>query len=80
MDLSLWGLSGALVGATLGYLNFRVIIGILVPRLRALDRSATGAERDLFERRLVLLRRIFFSLEIVILGCVGYIVGSWFGE
>jgi hypothetical protein len=68
---------GALAGAALGYLNFRVIIGILEPRLRALDKSATADERGAFERKIVLLRRVFFTLEILILGCVGYVVGSW---
>jgi hypothetical protein len=80
MGLSLWGQIGALIGATLGYLNFRVIIGILEPRLRALDKSANADERGAFERKVALLRRIFFTLEIVILGFVGYLVGSWIEE
>jgi hypothetical protein len=80
MELSLWGQIGALIGAALGYLNFRVIIGILEPRLRALDKSNTAEERNAFERKIVLLRRIFVTLEVVILGIVGYFVGSWLGE
>jgi hypothetical protein len=79
MGLSQWGLMGALVGAALGYLNFRVIIGVLEPRLRALDKSSSEDERGAFERRIGLLRRILFALEIGILGIVGYLVGSWFG-
>jgi predicted DNA-binding transcriptional regulator len=79
MGLSLWGQIGALIGAMLGYLNFRVIIGILEPRLRALDKSVNVDEREAFERKMVLLRRIFFTLEIVILGAIGYVVGSMFG-
>ena len=79
MGLSLWGQIGALIGAILGYLNFRVIIGILEPRLRALDKSTNADERGAFERKMMLLRRIFFTLEIVILGGIGYVVGSMFG-
>ena len=79
MGLSLWGQIGALIGVMLGYLNFRVIIGILEPRLRALDKSANADERASFERKMVLLRRIFFTLEIAILGFIGYMVGSMFG-
>jgi hypothetical protein len=79
MTLSLWGQIGALIGALLGYINFRVIIGILEPRLRKLDGSKTAEERAAFERKLVLLRRIFFTFEIVVLGAVGYFVGSLFG-
>ncbi|MEX0590111.1 MAG: hypothetical protein WD207_03395 [Xanthobacteraceae bacterium] len=79
MDLSFCGQIGALAGAALGYLNYRVIIGILEPRLRSLDKSATAEERDAFERKIVLLRRIFLTLEVAILAGVGYVLGSWFG-
>jgi hypothetical protein len=76
MGLSLWGQIGALVGATFGFLNYRVIIGILEPRLRATDKSPTAEERNAFERRIVLLKRIFFAFEVVVLGVVGYYVGT----
>jgi len=79
MELSLWGQIGALIGAALGYLNFRIIIGILEPRLRATDKSATAEERGAFERKIVLLRRIFLTLEVVVLALVGYFVGALFG-
>jgi hypothetical protein len=61
MGLSLWGQVGALIGAALGYLNFRVLVGILEPRLRALDKSANADERGAFERKIVLLRRILLT-------------------
>jgi hypothetical protein len=80
MTVSLFGLIGALAGIAAGYLNFRVIIGILEPRLRALDKSASAAERGGFERKLLLLRRIFLTLEIVILGTAGYLLGAWLGS
>ena len=79
MGLSLWGQIGALIGAALGYINFRVIIAILEPRLRALDRSQTADERGAFERKIVLLRRGLVFLEITILAIVGYFVGNLFG-
>ena len=79
MGLSLWGQIGALIGAALGYINFRVIMAILVPRLRKLDNSQTAEERGAFERRIMLLQRIFLVLEIGILGAVGYFVGNLFG-
>jgi hypothetical protein len=79
MTLSLWSLAGALIGAVLGYVNFRVIIGLLEPRLRALDKSQTDAERESFEQRIVWLKRIFLPLEIVIVGAVGYLVGTLVG-
>jgi hypothetical protein len=79
MGLSLWGQIGALIGAVLGYVNFRVIMAVLEPRLRRLDNSRTAEERGAFERKMVLLRRIFLVLEIGILGAIGYFVGSLFG-
>ena len=80
MGLSLWGQIGALIGAALGYVNFRVIMAVLEPRLRKLDNSQTAEGRGAFERKIVLLRRIFLVLEIGILGTVGYFVGNLFGE
>ena len=80
MGWSLSGQAGALIGAALGYLNYRVIMGILEPRLRALDKSATAEERGAFERKITLMRRTFLALEVAILGGVGYVVGAWFGE
>jgi hypothetical protein len=74
-----WSLAGALIGAVLGYVNFRVIIGILEPRLRALDKSTTAAERTAFEQKIVWLRRIFLALEVVILCAVGWFAGSLIG-
>ncbi len=77
--LPFWSLAGALIGAALGYVNFRVITGILEPRLRALDKSVTATERTAFEHRVVWLRRIFLTLEVVIVGAVGWFAGSLIG-
>jgi hypothetical protein len=80
MEVSSLALAGALAGAALGYVNYRVIIGILEPRLRALDGSATPQARRQFERKLIWLRWIFLSLEIVIVGAIGYGLGAWLGS
>jgi hypothetical protein len=79
MTWSLWSVAGALVGAVLGYVNFRVIIGILEPRLRALDKSSSAAEQEAFEQRLVWLKRIFLALEILVVGAIGWFAGSLIG-
>ena len=77
MGLSQWGSMGALLGAVLGYLNFRMIIGVLEPRLRASDKSANENERAAFERKIGLLRRILFVIEIAVLAVLGYLIGAW---
>jgi hypothetical protein len=79
MALSQWGLMGALAGAVIGYLNYRLIAGIVETRLRALDKSANATELDAFERKIVQMRQLFLTLEIGILAIVGYVVGAWFG-
>ena len=83
MEFTLWHQLGILVGAVLGYLNFRFIIGIIEPRLRALDDAKSAEERGAFERKITLLRRIMFVFEIAALAVIGYfvggLVGSWQG-
>jgi len=81
MDFSLWHMAGVLAGAAIGYVNFRFIISILEPRLRALDDSSNPEARAVFEDKLLLLRRILLTFEIVVLALVGYfaggLIGSW---
>ena len=76
MGLSQWGLIGALVGLAAGYLNFRLIAGLVEARLRATEKFANEAERQAFEQKIVLLRRILFVFEIGVLAVVGYFIGS----
>ena len=45
-------------------------------RLRKLDRSQTQEERDEFERKISLMRRIVLAIDIVAFSAVGY----WFGR
>ena len=76
MGLSLPGLLGAFVGIVLGMLNYAVIVGFVTGRLRALDKSQTAAEREEFERKLSLMRRIILAMDVILFGLVGY----WFGQ
>ena len=80
MEFSPWNLFGALARATLGYANFRVIVAVIEARLRKLDGSKTAEERAAFERKIVLLRRILFTMEVGIFALVGYFAGAWFGS
>ena len=74
--LSVPGLLGAFVGLVLGLINYGVIVGFVTGRLRALDRSQTAAERQTFERKLSLMRRIILAMDVIFFGGVGY----WFGQ
>ena len=79
MELSLPGLVGALVGTILGVINYAVIVGFVESRLRALDKSETTAEREEFERKISLMRRIILGIDIFVFAGVGYVVGKTIG-
>ena len=76
MELPLAGLLGAMVGTMLGAINYAVIVGFVVGRLRALDTSQTAQEREAFEEKIALMRRLILGLDIVVFGGIGY----WFGN
>jgi hypothetical protein len=75
MGMSIAGLVGAAVALVLGLINYRLIVTVVETRLRALDRSATDAERAEFERKALLLRRIVLWTDIIVFPFVGYFVG-----
>jgi hypothetical protein len=76
VDYSLPGFIGAFVGVVIGVINYGVIVSTVERRLRKLDRSQSSAERDEFERKLSLMRRIVLGIDIVAFSAVGY----WFGR
>ena len=76
MEYSLPGFIGAFVGVVIGVINYAVIISIVQQRLRKLDRSQSSAERDQFERKLSLMRRIVLGIDILAFSALGY----WFGR
>jgi hypothetical protein len=79
MDLSPSGLLGAMLGTVVGVLNYLVFLRVVVPRLRALDKSQSGEERDEFERKMSLLRRIILGADVVLFAAVGYYAGRFIG-
>ena len=79
MDLSPSGLLGAMLGTILGVLNYVVFLRVLVPRLRALDKSQSREEREEFERKMSLMRRIILAADVVLFAAVGYYAGRYIG-
>jgi len=79
MELSLPGLIGALVGTVVGVINYAVIVGFVESRLRALDKSNTAADREEFERKVSLMRRIILGIDIFVFAGVGYVFGKTIG-
>jgi hypothetical protein len=75
VEYSLPGLLGACVGIVLGVINYGVVVGFVEKRLRALDKSQPGEERETFEHKLSIMRRTILAVDILAFGAVGY----WFG-
>jgi hypothetical protein len=76
VDYSLPGLIGAFVGVVIGAINYGVIVAAFERRARKLDRSQTAAEREEFERKLSVMRRVVLGTDIFVFAAVGY----WFGR
>ncbi len=75
MELSLPGLIGALVGLALGYVDFRVVAGVVEGKLRKLDRSAGPDEKAVFERKIRAMRVVFLVMTVGVFPVVGYLLG-----
>ncbi|HKF99368.1 MAG: hypothetical protein ACJ8FU_17675 [Xanthobacteraceae bacterium] len=76
MEYSLPGFIGAFVGVVIGVINYGVVISVAEGRLRKLDRSQTSEEREAFERKLSLMRRLVLGIDIAAFAALGY----WFGR
>ena len=76
MELSPAGFVGAVIGTIIGVINYAAVVVFVESRLRKLDRSQTSAEREEFERKLSLLRRLVLGIDIVVFAALGY----WFGR
>ena len=68
-------LLGALVGAAIGWVDYRIVSGLLVRKLRETNRSATPAEHQDYERRIVLAQRILMVVIVPAFAGLGYWVG-----
>ena len=76
--LSLGGFVGAIVGTIIGVVNYVVVVPFVEQRLRALDKSQTAAEREEFEGKISLMRRLILGIEVFTLGGLGYWLGMKF--
>ena len=79
MELSPAGFIGAVVGTVIGVVQYVVVIKLVEARLRKLDRSETSAERQEFERKLSLMRRLVLAIDIVVFSALGYWLGQTVG-
>ncbi|MEA2872026.1 MAG: hypothetical protein QOH67_2002 [Hyphomicrobiales bacterium] len=78
MELSLAGFLSAIVGTAIGVANYVVVVPFVEQRLRALDKSETAAEREEFESKISVMRRLVLGIDIFTFGGLGYWLGARF--
>jgi len=76
IDISLAGLSGAVVGTLLAAAIYHLSIGPIEQRVRGQERLETAEERERFANKIALLRRAVLSAELAICAAGGY----WLAE
>jgi hypothetical protein len=75
MGISLAGLIGAIVGTVVAAVNYHLFIGVLEHRLRGREQSQTAEERDHMDKRMSLIRRVVFTVDLFVFAGVGYWLG-----
>jgi ABC-type spermidine/putrescine transport system permease subunit II len=58
------GLIGAVLGAIIGLVQYKIVTGAVTKALQRTDRSTTQAEKDDYERRIRLFRAIMLVLLV----------------
>jgi hypothetical protein len=77
--LSPAGLIGAAIGLAIGWVDYRIVAGVVEGRLRRLDKSETAADKADFERRIALMRKLLFAATVLAFPVVGYFAGRALG-
>ena len=78
MELSLAGFLSAIAGTAIGVANYIAVVPFVEQRLRALDKSETAAEREEFESKISVMRRLVLGIDIFTFGGLGYWLGARF--
>ncbi len=76
LDISLAGLTGAIVGTVVAGVNYHLFIGVLERSMRERDQTLTAEERDTNEAKLSLIRRIVLTVDLFAFAAVGYWIGK----
>ena len=75
MDISLAGLVGAIVGTIVAGVNYHLFIGALECRMREREQLQTAEERDSFDVKMSLVRRIVLTADLFVFAAAGYWIG-----
>lgn len=75
MEFSTAGLVGAAAGLILGWVDYKVVGGIVERALRRTDKSTTAEEKSDYERRIRLFRIVFLVGTVGVFPILGYLLG-----
>ena len=75
MEISPAGLLGAVAGTALAGVTYHLFIGVLERSMREREQTQTPEERDSFDRRMSLIRRIVLTTDLFVFAAVGYWIG-----
>ena len=78
MEFSLAGFLGAIGGTAIGVANYVMVVPFVEQRLRALDKSETAAQREEFESKISVMRRLILGIDVFTFGGLGYWLGAKF--
>jgi hypothetical protein len=76
MELTLGGLSGAVIGAIFGGANYAMLIGTLDGLLRSMQ--GAEAERQEFASNVSVMRRMILGFDVLVCAALGYWLGTMF--
>ena len=79
MDFSLPGLVGAAIGLVIGWVDFKLVAGLVEGKLRALRSPADRDADAQFERKVQRFRLAFFVGTVCFFPIVGYALGRSIG-
>ena len=79
MEYSLPAWLGALVGAAVAVALYVPTIRIVDRRLRAQGMPAEAEQREDFESRIALVRRLILGVDVAIMATLGYWIGRALG-
>ena len=79
MELSLPAWLGALLGMIVAAATYGPGIRLVERQLRGSSDVKTAMDRDAFENKLSIVRRLILAFAVAILGAAGYWLGNMFG-
>ena len=73
------GLIGALFGFVLGYLDYKIVIGIIQRRLKQVEEAEQAESLDGFEKHLGRMRIVVLVMTVAAFPVIGFLAGVLLG-